>query len=312
MVCHQGRIAPPRPKLLRLTNGEAVAGVSNFTYLGGFIPGDSSDIGVRLHMGWTAVRSSVRLWKSTTLTAKSKMTFFKALCQNVFLYGSESWVMTDRAAVKLCGAYTRMLRFAKNLDWSSHPTIAMIYEDSPSVIALITERRLNLLGCTIRQRSTHPQPVLAVLESLVGLYRPGLLGTGSTGFDYIEQLYNDLDQGQRAMDRPTFQRNNWKAITTLADNVSDWKAMVWAAVAAIKPPAPLLEPSIIRKRKRRAAARKEANHQSHEGRSPIRRQRNKPREPSQGLVLTPFGERVKDRQRRHSGNSARSLSEDLN
>ena len=162
-----------------------------------------------------------------------------------------------------------MLRFAKGLDWASHPTIAQIYEDSPSVIALITERRLNHLGRTIKRRFTYPQPLLGVLEQLVGLYRPSPLGTGLSGFDYIEQFYNDLDNGLWALNRAPIQRNSWRAITDLVDNDSatGWDAVVAAAVATVPPPAPILNPALVQARKRSASAR---NLKKHDGRTPIR------------------------------------------
>ena len=125
------------------------------------------------------------------------------------------------------------------------------------------------MGRTIKRRFTYPQPLLGVLEQLVGLYRPSQLGTGLTGFDYVEQFYNDLDNGLRAFNRAAVTRNSWQAITDLVDNDSEpgWDALVAAAVATVPPPAPILDPIPVAARKRSASAR---NLKRHVGRTPIR------------------------------------------
>ena len=57
----------------------------------------------RLLKGWSAVRKAVKVWKSTTLTPETKLRFFDVLCQTIFLYGSESWVIDSDMASKLQG-----------------------------------------------------------------------------------------------------------------------------------------------------------------------------------------------------------------
>ena len=95
------------------------------------------------------------------------------------------------------------------------------------------------------------------------------MGTGVSGFDYIEQYYNDLDNGLWALHRKPVQRNSWQAITDLVDNDSEtgWGALVAAAVAKVPPPAPILDPTLVKARKRSASAR---NLKRHDGRTPIR------------------------------------------
>ena len=127
------------------------------------------------------------------------------------------------------------------------------------------------MGRTIQRRFIYPQPQLGVLERLVGLFRPSPLGTGhsESGFDYIEQFYNDLDNGLWALNRTAVMRNSWQAITDLVDNDSEtgWDALVAAAVAVVPPPAPIKDPILVAARKRSASAR---NLKRHDGRTPTR------------------------------------------
>jgi hypothetical protein len=236
MTCHNGRLITPNA-WLHLCTGDQLGMVADFTYLGALMASELQDCLARLLKGWSAVRKAVKVWKSATLPPETKLRFFDVLCQTIFLYGSESWVIDSDMASKLQGSYTRMLRFAKGLDFNDHPDIKTIYGDRKSVIAVIAERRLNFLGRVIRQRTRHPQPVQEILEELVIRHRAkSAASITPSGFEYIDQIYQDLDVGTGKR----FPRNSWKSITQLADDPKAWAAMATKAVAAYPRPEPLV------------------------------------------------------------------------
>ena len=49
-----------------------------------------------------------------------KLCFFIATIESILLYGCESWTLTEALEKSLDGTYTRMLRKAQNIHWSSH------------------------------------------------------------------------------------------------------------------------------------------------------------------------------------------------
>lgn len=268
LACSAGKILSADIKILRLLSGADILTVRDFRYLGSLIAKELSDLAARLAAGWSHIQQAVKLWKSATLPLSTKMTFFKVLAVTVFLYGCESWILTEEVSDRLNGAYTRMLRFAKGLNFADHPTIAEIYGDMPSIITSVIQRRLDFLGRVLRARVTRPTLLVELLNFLVQQYREvvqSAVAPQNNGFAYIQQLYEDLDIGTG---RP-FKRNDFSAITTLADNVIAWDSMIKKRVEQVNAPAPI-RPRARARKPLRTPAQPSQNMRRHAGRSPIR------------------------------------------
>jgi hypothetical protein len=286
MVCHDGRLTKPMGVCMHLASGASLEVVDDFPYLGALMASELKDCRARLSKGWSAVKKAVKIWKSSTLAPEAKLRFFDVLCQTIFLYGSESWAIDEEMATTLQGSYTRMLRFAKGLDFNDHPSIKTIYGNRKSVIAVIAERRLNFLGRVIRQRAMRPQPIHDILEQLVTRHRAkSVASIAISGYEYVDQIYQDLDAGLGKR----FPRNSWKAITQLADNQTAWAAMTAKAVAAYPYPEPLLPPSRKRPIKNTVAPKSPRNASRHFGRTPPKRSGH-PSRMSRGRVPFPHAD----------------------
>ena len=82
-----------------------------------------------------------------------KIRFFIATIESILLYGCESWALSKAQEKSLDGTYTRMLRKALNIHWSSHIPNQQLYGDLPAVSNKIASRRLQLAGHCYR----HPE-----------------------------------------------------------------------------------------------------------------------------------------------------------
>ena len=75
-----------------------------------------------------------------------KVRFFIATIESILLYGCEAWTLTEAMERSLDGTYTRMLRKALNVHWSSHTRNEELYGELPRVSDKIASRRLHLAG----------------------------------------------------------------------------------------------------------------------------------------------------------------------
>ena len=117
------------------------------------------DLNVRKALAWKAVNSMSKVWKSD-MSRGLKLRFFTATVESIFLYGCEAWTTTESQEKSIDGTYTRMLRKALNVHWSSHMTNDELYGDLPRVSDKIASRRLQLAGHCFRHPELSTQPLV--------------------------------------------------------------------------------------------------------------------------------------------------------
>ena len=61
-----------------------------------------------------------------------KIQCFRSLVESILLYGAETWTMTVDNNKILCGVYTKLLRKALNVHWSSHTKNPDLYARADS------------------------------------------------------------------------------------------------------------------------------------------------------------------------------------
>ena len=57
----------------------------------------------------------------------------------MLLYGAETWTLTETLEKKLDGAYTRMLRYIKNINWQDRVPNTTLYEKFAPISARLRE-----------------------------------------------------------------------------------------------------------------------------------------------------------------------------
>ena len=89
-----------------------------------------------------------------------KLCFFIATIESILLYGCESWTLTEALEKSLDGTYTRMLRKAQNIHWSSHTPNEVLYGKLPKVSDKIASRRIQLAGHCYRHPELCAHPLI--------------------------------------------------------------------------------------------------------------------------------------------------------
>jgi hypothetical protein len=114
-----------------------------------------------------------------------KIRFFIATIESILLYGCEAWILTEAVMHSLNGTYTRMLRNARNVHWSSHIPNEVLYGELPPISDKIASRRMQLAGHCFRHPELGAQPLV--------LWEPshGCRGRGRPKASCIDTLKRD-------------------------------------------------------------------------------------------------------------------------
>ena len=76
--------------------------------------------------------------------------------QSVYAYGAVAWPLTAGQRARLCGATTRMLKYVRGAGYSAHLSLADIYRSIPQATTMLAQRRLRIVGHTLRSSESHP------------------------------------------------------------------------------------------------------------------------------------------------------------
>ena len=175
------------PPPLHTMDGTELEWVKDFRYLGSWVEQTERDIAVRKALAWQALNGMSRIWASA-MSSELKTRFFTATVESILLYGCEAWALTEAMERSLDGTYTRMLRKALGIHWSSLTPNDVLY-------GTIAARRLRLAGHCYR----HPE---LSAQALV-LWEPnhGRRGRGRPKATYVDTLKRDTgarDAGELA------------------------------------------------------------------------------------------------------------------
>ena len=140
---------------LTLSDGRPVPKVDQYKYLGCNVLRSHADLNTRIGLGWKALVSLRGIWRSQ-LSADLKDYLFQTLIQSVYSYGAVAWPLTATQRLRLCGATTRMLRYVRGVGYTEHVTLANLYRSIPQATTMLAQRRLRLVGHTLRSEEKHP------------------------------------------------------------------------------------------------------------------------------------------------------------
>jgi hypothetical protein len=182
--------------------------VDDFKFLGSLLIDLKKEISIRIALAWKAATNLRRIWKNDLFTLKFKLNIFTAVVESALLYGAETWTLTDTLEKKLDGAYTRMLRYIKNINWQDRITNTTLYEKIPPISVKLRERRLKFVGHVYRSYQTAPQPATDLL-----FWKPTAKFRSGKGrkLTYRDLILKDLDIEEPEDARDIFlDRNKWK------------------------------------------------------------------------------------------------------
>ena len=99
---------------------EVAEDVSTFTYLGSVIAqsgGAEEDVEARIRKAQTAFSMLNTVWRSNLIRRKTKLRIFNSNVKSVLLYGSETWLMTEKLRARLQTFINKCLRKVMRIFW---------------------------------------------------------------------------------------------------------------------------------------------------------------------------------------------------
>lgn len=212
----------PSQSTIPLTlNGEVIETVENFKYLGSQMQSTEKDFEVRKGQAWGAYRQLSNIWKSKTTPVHLKINIFKASCLSILLYGSETWVLTQKLRNELDSFATNCYRHIlgiKRLDKVSNNEIYERVKQIPLSVTL-GERQLTWIGHMLRRNDNE-------LIKKYALYGPDQLDgdakIGKPKLTYIKEVQRQLNPGLKENEI----KLEAKEIVKMAQDREKWKKRV--------------------------------------------------------------------------------------
>ena len=169
---------------LHTNDGTVLEQKDDMKYLGSMVDSSEKDISIRKAQAWRALNNMSTIWNSN-MDPEVKKKFFIAAIESILLYGCEAWTLTQSQEKSLDGTYTRMLRRAMNIHWSSKTTNKELYGKLPAVSDKIASRRLQLAGHCQR----HPE--LAAHRLILWEPTHGHRRRGRPAMTFVDTLKRD-------------------------------------------------------------------------------------------------------------------------
>jgi len=85
----------------------------------------------------------------------------------------------------------KILRYALDINWKDHVPNKDVFQDLPSALTKIKERRLTFIGHCLRSDQSSPQPVTQIL-----LWEPNTGGKHDKGrkMTYLKRIFEDTQR----------------------------------------------------------------------------------------------------------------------
>ena len=158
----------------------------------------STDVYGRIGKAWSALHKLDRIWKSD-LSDALKTGFFRATVETVLLHGS-----THSLNKKLDGAYTQMLRVAKDVTWRQRITNEALYAGLPRISTTIKEKNLRFSGHCWTSKNEVPSDVV--------LWEPkhGKRNVGGQACTFVDLLEADTGVPRDCLPAVMDDRVGWR------------------------------------------------------------------------------------------------------
>ena len=108
-------------------NDEKIERVSDFKYLGSMMASEVEDLKYRKNQAWAAFWKLKKIWYSRTTVLSLKIRIFQASCISILLYGSETWILTDRMKNQLDSFATSCYRIMLGIKRTDKITNEWLY-----------------------------------------------------------------------------------------------------------------------------------------------------------------------------------------
>ena len=115
------------------------------------------------------------MWRSTTMSIKTKIQLFNTTCIKVFLYGGAFWVISRDTENKINSLATSYYRAMLNIKQNDHIPNATIYTmtNTKSLLQQVKSQQLKFLGHILRLQDGELTTTYALYVPMHGRRCPG-------------------------------------------------------------------------------------------------------------------------------------------
>ena len=103
------------------------------------------DVTIKLGLVWYVLNVKMStIWESK-LYKEVKVTFFRAVVENLLVCRVDCWSMTKDLKMQLNKTFIEILRNVKKTSWSKHLPVTVLYKDKLQLSDIIRKSRLKLV-----------------------------------------------------------------------------------------------------------------------------------------------------------------------
>ena len=205
---------------------EPVEDVEKFPYLGSIVTkdgGTDQDIQSRIGKATSAYKMLMPVWRSGSISAKTKLRIFSSNVKSVLLYGCETWRITKAGMTRLQTFTNRYLRYILRIRWEDRIANQELWErgNQEKIEVQVLRRKWNWLGHTLRK----PRDNItrhALRWNPQGRRRPGRPRT--TWRRSLEKEARQLGKTWEQIEATAQDRRRWKSL--VSDLCSTWSDRV--------------------------------------------------------------------------------------
>ena len=206
-----------KQKHLVTVEGDTLEEVTDFKYLGSIISADSNiekEVSARLGMAAQAFKKLNNVWKSSTLSTRTKLNIYRSNVRSTLLYAAETWRMNKKLESRLRGFEGRCLRRILKVRWEDKVTNEEVWARTgiTNIVMEVKRRRWTWLGHVLRMKKTrHP------LEAL-NWAPPGKRNRGRPLGTWRRTVEEEMRE----------EGKTWNELRWLAQDRAGWKKLVGA------------------------------------------------------------------------------------
>ena len=197
--------------------GQLLDEVQDFKYLGSIISADSNiekEISTRIGLAAQAFKKLKNIWKSTTLSKRTKLNIYRSNVRSTLLYAAETWRINKKIESRLRGFEGRCLRRICKIRWEERITNEEIWDQTGfnNIVLEVKKRCWKWIGHVLRMKKTrHPLEALSWAP-------PGKRNRGRP----LGTWRRMVEEEMRA------EGKTWHELRWLAQDRTGWRALVGA------------------------------------------------------------------------------------
>ena len=202
-------------------NGETLEVVESFKYLGSTLTKDGRtdrEIEIRLAQASAAMSKLSKIWRSSSISFKTKIRLYRSLVLSILLYGCESWTLTATMSKKIESFETKAFRRLLRISWVEHRTnldVIRCIEDlagpQEPLLSVVKRRKLGWFGHISRRDGSLAKTIMQ--GTLEGSRR-----RGRPRKSWVDNIHDWTGLDSPTLTRTSQDRRDWRRIVKTASS----------------------------------------------------------------------------------------------